>query len=433
MLKARKNQARIGSMKHNYSICSHCGCGCGLYLVEQDGMINGVTASQNHYIGQGQLCARGWTSYQLLTADKKVTEPMTRNGQGLSVASWDKALEVAAKKLKAVREKHGENSIGIIASSRLTNREAYTVKVFAQSVLETQNYDSAARLCAVPMKFPNQADSQSLDQADLIVVVGANLLEDNPILGQRVLSRCKPESDRPYISADLTHVIPAQPAKLAVLDSQKNPLAKHAGLFMWSRPGREGHVLTALLKQLVEKHNIQSTDPEFRKLKEALSKFSPGQLLDGSGVNHTDLEMLARDLSSAKFPVLLFGKNLLHQPEAFEAWTALSAIALLLKDRLSVLPVMNGANDYGTGRILNSPDGLSYMEIIEAAGKKRIKGLILIGEDPLKTLPGRESVEKALSQLETLIVIDSYPNDCTRKSRCGSSLAAIVGKGWQFL
>ena len=210
-------------MKHNYSICPHCGCGCGLYLVEQDGMVNGVRASQNHYLGQGQLCARGWTSYQLLTADKRITEPMTRNGQGLSVASWDKALEMAAKKLKAVREKHGQNSIGIIASSRLTNREAYTVKVFAQSVLETQNYDSAARLCAVPMKFPNQADSQSLDQADLIVVIGANLLEDNPILGQRVLSRCKPENDRPYVSPDLTHVIPAPSAKLAVLDSQKEP------------------------------------------------------------------------------------------------------------------------------------------------------------------------------------------------------------------
>ncbi|OGF05306.1 MAG: hypothetical protein A2509_01545 [Candidatus Edwardsbacteria bacterium RIFOXYD12_FULL_50_11] len=403
-------------MKHNFSICPHCGCGCGLYLVEQDGMIGGVSASQNHYLGQGQLCARGWTSYQLLTADGRVRQPMTRNGQELAAASWDKALETAAKKLKAVREKHGQNSIGIIASSRLTNREACAVKDFALGVLETQNYDSAARLSAVPLKFPNQANTQSLEQADLIVVIGSNLLEDNPILGQRVLSRCKPEEDRPYVSPDLAHVIPGPSARLAVLDSQKNPLAKHAGLFLWSRPGREGHVLTALLKQLVEKHNIQSADPEFRKLKETLAKLSPGQLLDGSGVNHTDLETLAKDLSSAKSPVLLFGKNLLHQPEAFEAWTALTDIALLLQDRLSVLPVMNGANDHGAGRILNSPDGLSYMEIIEAAGKKRLKGLILIGEDPLKTLPGRESVDKALAQLETLIVIDSYPNDCSEKA-----------------
>jgi predicted molibdopterin-dependent oxidoreductase YjgC len=403
-------------MKHNFSICPHCGCGCGLYLVEQDGMVGGVSASQNHYLGQGQLCARGWTSYQLLAADKRVGAPLARNGQDLSAVSWEKALETAAKKLKAVREKHGQNSIGIIASSRLTNREASALKGFAQEVLETQNYDCAARLCAVPLNFPNQGNTQSLDRADLIVVIGSNLLEDNPILGQRVLSRCKPEEDRPYISSDLAHVIPGPSARLAVLDSQKNPLAKHAGLFLWSRPGREGHVLTALLKQLVEKHNIQSADPEFRKLKETLAKLSPGQLLDGSGVNHIDLETLASDLSSAKFPLLLFGKNLLHQPEAFEAWTALSDIALLLQGSLSVLPVMNGANDYGAGRILNSPDGLSYMEIIEAIGKKRIKGLIRIGEDPLKTLPGRESVDKALAQLETLILIDSYPSDCFEKA-----------------
>jgi predicted molibdopterin-dependent oxidoreductase YjgC len=412
MTKARKNQARVGSMKHNYSICPHCGCGCGLYLVDQDGEKGGVTASQNHYLGKGQLCSRGWTSYQLLTSDKRISEPSVRNGQGLTAVSWDKALETAAKKLKAVKDKHGDNSIGVIVSGRLTNQEAGAVKVFAQSVLETQNYDSSARLCMIPVAFPNQADTKKIDTADIVLVIGANLLEDNPILGQRILSRCKPENDRPYVSPDLTHVVPESPARLIILDSQKNQLSKHASLFLWSRPGREGHVLTALLKQLIEKHNAQSTDPEFRKLKENLSKLSPGQLIDGSGVNHVDLETAAREISSAKNPILIFGKNLLHQPEAFEAWTALSDISILLKDRLSVLPITNGANDYGTGRILNSPDGLSYMEIIEAAGKKRIRGLVLIGEDPLKVLPGKTAVEKALGQLEALIIIDSYPNDC---------------------
>jgi len=403
-------------MNHKYSICSHCGCGCGLYLVEQDGLASGITASQNHYLGCGQLCARGWTSYQLLTTDRRIKEPMIRNGQGMTTVSWEKALEAAGKRLRAVKEKYGENSIGIIASGRLTNQEASAVKAFAQSIIKTQNYDSAARLCSIPLQFPNMAQTTDLEKADLIVVIGSNLLEDNPILGQRVLSVCKTVNDRPYVSPDLTHKIPGEPARLVVLDSQKNQLSKQAGMFLWSRPGREGHVLIALLKQLVEKYNVQSADPEFRKLRENLSKLSPGQLLDGSGVNHTDLEMLARDLSAAISPVLLFGKSLLHQPEAFEAWTALSNISILIKEKLSVLPVMNGANDFGTGRILNSPDGLSYMEIIEAASKKRIKGLILIGEDPARTLPGRETVEKALEQLETLIIMDSYPNECSGKA-----------------
>ena len=110
-------------------------------------------------------------------------------------------------------------------------------------------------------------------------------------------------------------------------------------------------MLTALLKQLVEKHNIQSADPEFRKLKETLSKLSPGQLLDGSGVNHTDLEMLAKDLSSAKSSVLLFGKNLLHQPEAFEAWTALADIALLLQGQAS-----GASGDERSQRLRRRPD-----------------------------------------------------------------------------
>lgn len=395
-------------MKHSYSICPHCGCGCGLYLVDQDSLAGGVTASQNHYLGQGQLCARGWTSHQLLTSDKRITAPLIRNGKSLATESWDQALEAAAKKLKAVKEKHGGNSIGVIASSRLTSREAAAVKDFSETVLDTRNYDSAARLSSAYFQFPRPASSQDLSSADLIVVLGSNLLEDNPILGQRVLSRCKPEDDRPYISPDLTHAVPEPPAKLAVLDSQRNHLARHAQAFLWCRPGREGHVLTALLKQLVERFNVHSPVPEFRQLKESLAKLPLGQLLDGSGVNHSDLESLARDLSAAAHPVLLFGKGLLHQPEAFEAWTALADMAVLMKDRMSVLPVMNGANDYGAGRMLYSRDGLSYPEIIEAIGKKQIRALLLVGEDPLRSLPGQETVEKALDQLESLIVIDSF-------------------------
>jgi predicted molibdopterin-dependent oxidoreductase YjgC len=107
-------------MKQTFTICPHCGCGCGLYLVQQDGRTGGVTASQEHYFSAGQLCARGWTAYQLLWSPLRIKTPLYKKNGGLAPIGYDKGLEAAAKKLRSIKEKHGPQSIGVIASSRLT-------------------------------------------------------------------------------------------------------------------------------------------------------------------------------------------------------------------------------------------------------------------------------------------------------------------------
>jgi predicted molibdopterin-dependent oxidoreductase YjgC len=51
-------------------------------------------------------------------------------------------------------------------------------------------------------------------------------------------------------------------------------------------------------------------------------------------------------------------------------------------------------------------EGLGYREIIESAHQKKLKGLYLMGENPVATEPEREKIQEALSQVEFLVVQD---------------------------
>jgi predicted molibdopterin-dependent oxidoreductase YjgC len=399
-------------MKQNYSICPHCGCGCGLYLVSDEGRPSGITASQEHHFAQGQLCARGWTSYQLLAAEKAVRVPLYKKNGTKAEISWDKALEQAGKKLKAVKDKHGAKSIGVIASPRLTNQEALALRWFAREVLETPNADSGARFSAWPQEFPRPASYADLEKSDFIMVCGAPLLEENPILGARVMSLCKPEADRPYSSPDLDHVIPAKPAGLAVVDSRRSSLSDLAVPFLKAAPGSEAQVMAALLKMLIERHQLESKEAAFRKTKDSLAKQSWEALLAGTGVTVPAVEQLASRLASAKAPLMIAGRNLLLGQNPGLALTSVYGLSQLLSGKMPVLQALAGANDWGCARILNPEAGLGYGQMIKTLKAGELKALVLVGEDPLKTMGDREGTVKALQNAETVLVFDSFVSEC---------------------
>jgi predicted molibdopterin-dependent oxidoreductase YjgC len=419
-------------MKHSYTICPHCGCGCGLYLVRQDQAVGGVTASLNHPFSQGQLCARGWTCYQLMTPPARVMTPLARHQGKLEESTWEAGLDQAARKLKAIGAKYGPESIGVIGSSRLTTAELFALRSFARDVVGTPHYDSGARLTGFPFEFPAPASLASLASSDLILVIGTNLLEDNPVLGAKILSLCKPAADRPYVSPDIAHAIPASPIPLAVVASRASPLGDAAHPFLKPRPGSEPQLLVALLKNLIENHRQGCTDPAFPKLKEVLAKHSLGGLLAGTGIAAAQLESLSARLAASKAALLVVGRDLLQSPGADAALAALGNLALILGDRLSVLPAATGANDYAALRILSSPVGIGYAGMLDALRGKKLKALVLAGEDPLRSLPGRDEIATALSDAELVLSIDSFLGPVHEYAHAVLPLALSLEKSGSF-
>ena len=133
-------------LKTVLTTCPYCGCGCGIVLEVLDGKLIGALPSKTASVNEGKLCVKGWTVHEFVTSPKRLTKPMVRNGGTLEESSWDKALDMAATRLKEIKEKNGPDSIAMFASAKCTNEENYLLQKFCRAAIGTNNIDHCARL-----------------------------------------------------------------------------------------------------------------------------------------------------------------------------------------------------------------------------------------------------------------------------------------------
>lgn len=128
------------------SVCSYCGTGCGVLFEVLDGRLLGTLPLKTHPINQGKLCIKGWNLHEYVNSPMRLQSPRIRINSRLHQVTWDRALKFTADKLKAVIAQHGPDSVGVLASAKVTNEENYLLQKFARAVVGTNNVDHCARL-----------------------------------------------------------------------------------------------------------------------------------------------------------------------------------------------------------------------------------------------------------------------------------------------
>lgn len=132
--------------KNVQTICPFCGCGCGINLEVVDGKIVGVMPANEHPVGQGGLCIKGWNAHSFIQHPDRLKNPLIRENGKFRQASWDEAISFTARKLDSIKKEYGPDSIGVLASAKCTNEENYLIQKFTRAVIGTNNIDHCARL-----------------------------------------------------------------------------------------------------------------------------------------------------------------------------------------------------------------------------------------------------------------------------------------------
>ena len=128
------------------SVCSYCGCGCGVLFQVMDGQVVDTLPLKTHPVNEGKLCIKGWNLHEHVISDQRLTTPLLKKDGQLKQATWDEAIQATADRLKAIIKTHGPDSVGVLASAKITNEENYLVQKFARAVVGTNNVDHCARL-----------------------------------------------------------------------------------------------------------------------------------------------------------------------------------------------------------------------------------------------------------------------------------------------
>ena len=127
------------------SVCPYCGVGCGLYVAVENGTAIGLEYKKDHPTNEGALCPKGNAALDVVYHRERLLFPQRRiNGQW-ERTSWDEALELIADNLACIRDEHGPDALGFLASAKCTNEENYLFQKLARA-LGTNNVDHCARL-----------------------------------------------------------------------------------------------------------------------------------------------------------------------------------------------------------------------------------------------------------------------------------------------
>ncbi len=203
-------KTRPWEMNHVATICTHCGDGCKTTLgVRRSGSGMEIVRGDNRDrsgINDDFLCVKGRYAFDFANSDQRLTQPLVRMGGKLIAVTWEQALEAAANGLKEARDTHGGASIGVIGSNRTTNEENYLLQKFARTVLGTNNIDHHRTadyerfVRALSGEQGRTASLRDAQKAPAILLVGGDPTEQHPMLAWALRTNTRLNRTRIYIA-----------------------------------------------------------------------------------------------------------------------------------------------------------------------------------------------------------------------------------------
>ena len=183
--------ARTWELSRRKSVSPHDSTGANLIVQVKNHKVMRVVPLENDAVNECWIADRDRFSYEAVNSEERLTQPMLKQGGQWQTVDWQTALEYVAHGLKGVKDKHGAQAIGLLASPHSTVEELALAGALVRG-LGSQNIDSRLRHA----DFANLAPAgkarwlgtaiASLSSLQRVLVVGSNLRKDHPLFAQRI-------------------------------------------------------------------------------------------------------------------------------------------------------------------------------------------------------------------------------------------------------
>ncbi|MGL4669304.1 MAG: formate dehydrogenase subunit alpha [Methanobacteriaceae archaeon] len=424
-------------IKFTPTTCPYCGCGCGFNLVSVDGDLLGVEPWKRTPVNEGKLCPKGNFSHEFVNDDERLTVPLIKENGKFREASWDEALDLVATKLSEMKAANPE-SLAFLSSARCTNEENYLMQKLVRAVIGTHNVDHCARLCHGPtvsglaQTFGSGAMTntiQDISESDCILVIGSNAIEQHPLIGRRIIQA--KEAGK----------------KVIVFDPRYTPTAKLADLYVPFKSGGNIALINSLMNVIIEegledKEFIEKRTKGYESVKEIVKNYSPEKMEAITEAPADLVREAAIMYAKADAAAILYSMGITQHTTGTDNVMSVSNLAMLTgnlgKRGAGVNPLrgqnnVQGACDMGALPVfypgyqkvieedkgekvsgiwgcgdLNCKPGLTVVEMMNAAHDGTVKGMYLMGENPMISDPDIKHVKESLENLDFFVVQDIF-------------------------
>lgn len=395
-------RARPWDLETKPGICTVCSNGCSIWFDYRVGKMARINGRTNEAVNEEWTCDRGKFGHGFYNDPKRLASPFVREGNALVESGWAEAYDA----ILGAFEKGGD-SVAALAGPMLSNEALYLLQKLFRQGFGSSNLDhrfetnllSYDERLEQKMWVPSvQSTVAGFEKAASILVFGTPLADEEPILFLRVRKAWFQNG-----------------AKVVVAHHEPTDADSFAHVLLRYRPGTESAVAHGLLQILVASGRAQVPDA----MQGVLKDFTPESVEALSGVPADRLREAAEVLAGAS---IVTTRGLYDSETGADAIESLAGLAMCTGGRFNCFA--RGANEQGATELGVLPDtlpdgtkaekaGRNTHEILRAAADGKIKALWLAGCDPFALHSDRELVERALSNVEFLVVQDTAETEAT--------------------
>ncbi|MFC2068288.1 formate dehydrogenase subunit alpha [Chloroflexota bacterium] len=419
------------------TVCPYCGCGCTLSLSVKDDRVIRARPSVESPVNRGTLCIRGSYGYDFIHSSERLISPLVKMDGKFHETTWEQALHQITTEFKQIKKANGPDSLTLFGSSKCTNEENYLLQRLARGVLGTNNIDNGSRLYSSASRiglgfsigYPGTTSLiDVLERSRVIMVIGAN-----------------PDVSAPAVGYAIKRAVKYKGARLCIIDSCQTKLASFAHLWLQPKVGTDVALLNGLAKLIIDEKKLdvefvtRMTD-NFSQWAKSLSQYTIDYVERVTGIPKQDAKLAARMFAGAEEASIVYGNGIAQHANGINTIIALANLAMLTGNigrRGGIFALQRENNAQGACDMGTLPDflpgyhnvddtqnrkifeerwmtqlptnvGLSALEMLEQARKGKVKGMFIMGENPVASFPQPTLVRKALSSLEFLVVTDMF-------------------------
>lgn len=435
--------------------CAYCGVGCTFRAEMRGEQLVRMVPWKDGKANRGHSCVKGRFAWGYANHQDRITKPMIRGSidQPWREVSWDEALGHAASEIKRIQTKYGRLSVGGITSSRCTNEETFLVQKLIRAGFGNNNVDTCARVCHSPTGYglnttfgtsAGTQDFDSVEDSDVILVIGANPTDAHPVFASRMKKRLRGIDGKPAAK-----LIVIDPRQIALVKSPHIEASHHLPL----QPGTNVAVLTAMAHVIVtegladENFIRERCDwDEYAEWAAFVSdeRHAPEKLEPVTRVPSEELRAAARLFATGGNGAIYYGLGVTEHSQGSSTVMAIANLAMATgnigRPGVGVNPLrgqnnVQGACDMGSfphelsgyrhvsdadtralfendwGVPIDSEPGLRIPNMLDAAVDGEFKALYVQGEDILQSDPNTKHVSAGLAAMECVIVHDLFLNE----------------------
>lgn len=421
------------------SYCRICEPTCGMIATVEGGTLISLRPDDDNPVTKGFSCPKGLEMVHVVNDEDRVLHPLRRTSDGtFEEVSWETAISEIGQRLRAVRDRHGAESIGWYVGNPAGFSHSHGiwatgfVKGLGTKHLYSANtQDTSSRFVASALLYgsPLVIPVPDVERSDFVLLVGTNpLVSRGSIMSGGNLR-------------EKYNGVVARGGRVVVVDPRRTETAR-AYEHVAVRPDGDAWLLLAMLhviftEGLADDKAIAQQARGLEVIRQAALQHSPEKVVVRTGVPADEVRRLARALATATSAAVHGRTGACLGRHATLVNVLLDTLCLVTGnlDRAGGLVFGQGPIDFASfgarigaasyattrSRIGGFPEVIGHMpaplmaEEINTPGPGQLRALIVSAGNPVLSVPGSVELEQALHHLDLQVAIDIYVNE-THKS-----------------